>query len=135
MFVIIPLPNSCNGNTSKNEVPKRGCRRNNPFEAAYIWKLPFNPRETRTIKVTFSFESLTDAGGYQESTYLLRTGALWADKIGEADIYWDIRGRKIDLKKVFPKGFEYKDNVLHWKFKDFEPSEDISIYMDLRLGN
>lgn len=107
----------------------------NPSEAAYVWKLPFKPRETRTVKVSFSFEGLRDAGGYQEATYLLRTGALWADKIGDADIYWDIKGRKIDLKKVFPKGFEYKDNVLHWKFKDFEPSEDISIYMDLWLGS
>ena len=94
---------------------------------AFVWKVNFKPKETKTVKVTFSFAGLTDYGGYQEVSYLLRTGALWADKIGEADIYWDLKGRGQPDDDIHPKNYRIENNVIHWHFEDFEPNEDISI--------
>lgn len=96
---------------------------------AYIWKLNFKPQESKTVRVSFSFEGLNDAAGYQEVSYILKTGALWADVIGEADIYWDISGRKVNMKRVTPAGYKLKEKVLHWHFENFKPDKDISIFV------
>lgn len=99
-----------------------------PPAGAYIWKVRFKPHETKVVKVTFSFSGLTDIG-YQEVSYILKTGALWADRIGEADIFWDIGRRKIEQEDIFPSGYKLDNNVIHWHFENFDPDYDISIFM------
>ena len=94
----------------------------------FIWKVKFKPRETKTVNVTFSFGGLKDhLSGSQEVSYVLKTGALWADKIGEADIYWNFKGRNVDVSSIFPCEFKIEKKVIHWRFENFEPSDDISI--------
>ena len=105
-----------------------------PPSAAFAWKVNFKPKETKTVKVSFSFGGLSDAEGYAEASYLLQTGALWADTIGEADIYWDIKGQDIDMKRTFPLGYEFKNNIIHWHFENFEPTDDISIFEGHPVG-
>jgi hypothetical protein len=102
-------------------------KRSLPGDGAYIWKVIFKPHETKTVRVSFSFRGFTDEGDYQKVSYVLRTGALWADNIGVADIYWNIKGRDIDLKQVIPHGYKIENNIIHWHFEDFEPKEDIFI--------
>lgn len=100
-----------------------------PGQGAYIWKITFAPNQTIKVNVSFSFKGFTDLGGYsyQKAIYILRTGSLWAEKIGIADIFWDINGRNINKKQIIPQTFKIKNKVIHWHFEDFEPTEDIVI--------
>jgi hypothetical protein len=98
-----------------------------PGDGAYIWKVIFKPHETKTITVSFSFSGDNEVEGYQRATYIMRTGALWADKISVADIYWNVAGRKINLRQVVPHGYKIENNIIHWHFEDFKPKGDIVI--------
>ncbi len=60
-----------------------------PPQGAYVWRASFKPHETKMVRVRFSFEG-DRSPGYEDLSYILKTGALWADKIGVADIYWDL---------------------------------------------
>ncbi len=96
------------------------------LSGAYIWKMKFRPGQTRTVSVSFSFSGFTDVE-YQEVSYVMKTGAAWADHIGQADIYWNVKGWDIRKMKIGPHGYTFKDNVLHWRFIDFEPFADITL--------
>ncbi len=91
--------------------------------------MKFKPKETKIVNVTFSFGGLNDIGGYQEVSYILKTGALWADEIGEADIYWNYKDREVDVNRIFPSKFKIDNKVIHWHFENFEPNDDISIFV------
>ena len=97
-------------------------------QGAHTWRIRFKPRETKKVEVTFSFGGLNTFGGPQELSYLLKTGSLWADKIGEADIYWNFNGRRVDVSRISPAGYKIKNDVIHWHFEDFEPNADITIF-------
>lgn len=99
-----------------------------PGDGAFIWKVVFAPHETKHVKVSFSFGGFTEVGGYQKAIYILRTGTLWADKIGVADIYWDIKGQDVNVKQIVPQDFKIEGNTIHWHFENFEPTEDVVIY-------
>src|SRR6185369_12800984 len=99
-----------------------------PGDGAFIWKLTFAPHETKQVKVSFSFSGFHEAEGYQKAIYILQTGALWADKIGMEDIYWDIKGQNVNVKQIVPQDYKMEGNIIHWHFKDFKPTEDIVIY-------
>ena len=100
-----------------------------PPTGAFIWKVRFQPGQTRIVRVSFSFGALNDIN-YQEATYLLTTGALWADTIGMADIYWSLGPYKIIKDRIYPKGYVIDNNIIHWHFENFEPTEDISIFVN-----
>lgn len=99
-----------------------------PGDGAFIWKVAFAPHETKQVKVSFSFSGFHEAEGYQKAIYILRTGALWADKIVMADIYWDIKGQKVNLKQIVPQDFKMEGATIHWHFEGLKPTEDIVIY-------
>lgn len=99
-----------------------------PGDGAFIWNVTFTPHETKQVKVSFSFSGFNEMGGYQKAIYILQTGALWADKIGMADIYWDINGQDVNLKQIVPQDYKMEGNTIHWHFEEFEPVEDIVIY-------
>lgn len=96
---------------------------------AFIWQVQFGPTETKVVKVMFSFGGLSELSTYQELSYLLKTGALWADNIEQADIYWDLYGRELKVEDIRPKGYKLNNKVIHWHFENFKPSEDIGIFV------
>jgi hypothetical protein len=100
-----------------------------PF--AYVWKMHFKKGQKRIVKNTYTFGGLHIAGGDEVLTYVLKTGALWKDKIQEADIIFDLGlhdpGFATSIK---PSGYLIEGHKLHWVFKDFEPKDDVEI----RLG-
>lgn len=96
---------------------------------AFIWKVQFKPNELKTVKVSFSFSGLNEADGIQEVSYIMKTGALWADVIESADIYWSLKGQKIKTKDIYPKGYSIEDNIIHWHFDNYKPDKDISIFL------
>ena len=98
-----------------------------PGDGAYIWKVKFLPHETKKVVVKFTFTGLTDVGMFVRAKYILKTGALWAENIGVADIYWNIKGRSINKKMIVPSNFSIKDEIIHWHFENFEPEYDIVI--------
>ncbi len=114
-----------------SESKGRYVRQPEPPVGTYIWKMRFKPKEVIKVQVTFSFSGLTDVGGYQQVAYLLRTGALWADTIGTADIYWNATGRSVRLAPGTPPVLNIENNVLHWHFENIEPSADIILWADL----
>jgi hypothetical protein len=99
-----------------------------PGAGAYIWKVSFAPHETKQVKVTYSFNGFSEIQGYQKAIYILRTGSLWADTIGMADIYWDIKGRDVKTKQIVPQDFTVEGSVIHWHFEALKPTEDVVIY-------
>lgn len=94
---------------------------------AFIWQVQFGPAETKTVKVAFSFGGLSELSSYQELSYILKTGALWAGNIEQADIFWDLNGRELEVKDIRPNGYKLHDKVIHWHFEHFKPSEDIDM--------
>lgn len=110
-------------------------RKDLPGDGAYIWKVSFAPHETKLVKVTFSFNGLNDIDGYQKAIYILQTGALWADKIGMADIYWDIKDQDVKIKQIVPQDFKVEGSIIHWHFENFKPTEDIVVYAGEYLGS
>ncbi len=76
------------------------------------------------IVVTYK-EKLELKDGAFSFTYVLRSGALWAGTIGQAEIILNlVPGYKIENPTFQPN--ETKANSLHWQFKDFEPDKDLS---------
>lgn len=99
---------------------------------AFIWNVKFLPGQTRIVKISFSFGGLEDIG-YQEASYLLTSGALWADTIQSADIQWLLGPYKIIEDRIYPKGYTVNENTIHWHFENFEPKEDISIFVNTQI--
>ena len=114
--------------------------RGNTPEGAFVWKTKFGPQETKTVDITFGFTGLVDMG-YQKSVYLLTTGALWADKIGVGDIYWEIGhlddAPNVNFKATGPGGYKLEDGgkVLHWHFENLKPKEDIVLISGTAQNN
>jgi hypothetical protein len=97
-----------------------------PF--AYVWKMHFKKGQKRIVKNTYTFGGLHIAGGEEVLTYVLKTGALWKDKIQSADIIFDLGQRDPGFaSSIKPSGYLTAGHKLHWVFKDFEPKDDIEI--------
>jgi hypothetical protein len=97
-----------------------------PF--AYVWKMTFNRGQVRAIRNTYNFRGVYRSDGTIELNYVLVTGALWKEKIGTADIIFDLG--KINphfAYSIKPAGYVIKNNQISWSFKDYEPEEDIEI--------
>ena len=99
-----------------------------PPVGAHIWTLRFKPNEKMTVRITFSFSGLSDIAGYQQVAYLLQTGALWADTIGTADIFWNTAGRRTSIAPGSPPLQSTENDVMHWHFENYKPTEDIVLY-------
>lgn len=97
-----------------------------PF--AYVWKMYFKKGQKRIVKNTYTFGGLHIAGGDEVLTYVLKTGALWKDKIQEADIIFDLGQHDPGFAtSIKPLGYRIEGHKLYWTFKDFEPKEDLEI--------
>ncbi len=97
-----------------------------PF--AYVWKVSFKKGQTRIVGNTYTFGGFHRANGDEVLTYVLKTGALWKDKIREADIIFDLGQHDPEFaSSIKPSGYLTVGHKLHWVFKDFEPKNDIEI--------
>ena len=89
----------------------------------YGWKMAFPPGETivdveYTVRTNYGY-----AGVNQQTTYVLGTGRFWKDDIGEAvvTVHLPTEFEEVLLGRTWPHNFESYDNLLRWRWTDYEP--------------
>lgn len=121
----------------------------------FTWKVKFAPGSSCVVKNTYTLhQGGNNMGGWFYS-YVLKTGALWAGKVGRAEIIFKskrfpynaedlMRAKyakflkewmKEDAKKESPSYFAHlspgnwavKNGAVTWTFTDFEPKNDIEV--------
>ena len=124
------------------------------FKWVYTWKVDFSEGEMKTLRSCYEFiggifqgvpyllsghceksiwyeDGKPPGGGYggtSKLVYVVQTGALWKGKIDTADIYVNLGGiHPANWVFVCPFGYTYKDSVVEWHFRDFEPQDNITI--------
>jgi hypothetical protein len=109
---------------------------------AYTSEIRFEPRQTRRVGVTYVAAADARSGWppYPAGwSYILRTGALWKEKIGEAQVIVHFPEAmppggfgpfRSEAMLLCPPGYEVNGRTVTWTFKDFEPDEDIYIEWD-----
>lgn len=107
----------------------------------YVWDISFSAREKKTVSVEYTGQWGSPVRGNTQSyfMYIVKTGALWSGNIERADFYMklpkyvmsllsDKRYRfKLNIK---PEGYVLKDDQLEWFFRNWKPTEDISVSVD-----
>jgi hypothetical protein len=89
----------------------------------YGWKMAFPPGET-TVDVEYRVRTnYGNAGVYQQTTYILATGRFWKGDIGEAVVTVHLPSDfgEILLGRPWPQNFEVVDNLLRWRWTEYEP--------------
>ena len=90
-------------------------------------EMDFAKDETRiiTLEYTVWMEGLSVG----ELKYVLKTGALWKDKIRSADIdvVFQEPFKKKNILKASPRGYKFTKNGLKWQLKNIKPKKDIKI--------
>ncbi|MBT4485275.1 MAG: hypothetical protein HOC71_16535 [Candidatus Latescibacteria bacterium] len=62
--------------------------------------------------------------------YIMKTGAYWQGKIDEAVFTVYLRQIPFDqITEISPAGFVYEGDRIIWRFTDFEPTQDIEIFI------
>jgi len=80
-----------------------------------------------TMKVVVEYdESLKPVNGAGELTYVLRTGALWADTIRKAEITVSA-DPGISLEKASDQPHRREGGNWFWEHRDWEPAGDLTI--------
>jgi len=98
------------------------------YPYAFVWKMSFKKGQTRIIRNTYTFGGYHNTSGDEILTYVLKTGALWKDKIGVADITFNLGLHDPGFaSSIKPSGYIIEGNKLHWILKDFEPKDDMEI--------
>jgi hypothetical protein len=100
------------------------------FPIVYTFTVPFEQGETKTIRHTYSVEGTEWSTGEYEFKYILKTGALWKDKIKDIQISLILTGASnTEITEIKPK--EHKKErqqgatVLSWEFHDIKPNFNI----------
>jgi hypothetical protein len=103
---------------------------------AYVSRVEFEPRQVRRVRVRYTAESDSRHAIEHEWSYILKTGAHWKGRIGEARVtvhfpmYLPSPGvgpYTVEAVSIRPKGYKAEGQMVTWVFKDFKPSEDIVI--------
>ncbi len=113
------------------------------YKDAYLWEMSFAPKQTATVKHTFSTGVTYDVMGYSWANYVLKTGANWKNgRIGSAHI--EVRPnervklcreieKQADYLAVKPAGMKVegrgKDVRFVWELKALAPTEDVDLCM------
>jgi len=103
-----------------------------------VFKVPFAEGQTRTVVVSYRTKptpvKVKDQGDALFYSYIMRTGATWKGKIGEADIAIEIAPFAREILAVSPKPTEMVEartdpphTSVRWRMKDFEPDSNIEI--------
>jgi hypothetical protein len=62
--------------------------------------------------------------------YILKTGAHWKGKIKKANVTVYLKGIPFDqITSISPAGYKVNETVITWEFKNFEPTQDIEIFI------
>ena len=102
---------------------------------AFTWKARFPTGKLVVVKHTYNFYAGGDSGGDTGELvvidYILKTGALWAGKMDWAVFDMDL-GELVNRYNLMiePPGFDYGNGKLHWKFKNFKPTQDIRVVVN-----
>ncbi len=109
------------------------------YVSMYAWQISFKPHEKKTVECIYTASWNCDVGPYpscRHFTYITKTGALWNGTIGQADFYVTLsndyiknaRAGKLDFK-IEPADYKIAGNTVEWHFRDWKPTEDISIWV------
>jgi len=118
------------------------------YIGVYTWEVEFKEGETKTLENDYEFYEAGFLGIPYEATwykgeeeppgfglgstrvvnYVLHTGALWKGKIGKADIHINLGGiYPAHWVFISPSGYTFRDSLVEWQLRDFEPDEDIKV--------
>jgi hypothetical protein len=90
--------------------------------------VPFNEGETVKVRNTYRVKTTHDSMGYTYMGYVLKTGAMWKDKIGYAKVEFRLGSIKpYELTDLSPLTMRFRDGALVFERKDFEPQYDLSV--------
>jgi hypothetical protein len=134
------------------------------FSGAYTWPVSFAAGEELTVKNRYRFGGMGSMGpidmclrdrkpsgafwhgspqatGFgsgpcSEATYVVTSGKTWVAPIGEAIIEIDIPpGQAPNHIIPFPAATQVTPQKVRWHFKDFRPTEEISVVFAYSLSN
>ncbi len=98
------------------------------YSEYYTFTVPFKTNGKVTVKNTYSFHPSYDSMGSIFTGYVLKTGAMWKDKIGSAKVTFRLGGIKpYQIDHLMPGGFKFEGKNLIWERTDFEPEYDLYI--------
>ena len=100
------------------------------YQAWHVKDVHFGAGQTRTVVNEYESGFGYDSMGGISFAYVLRTGASWKGKIGQARITVDVSGVPSHYSiSLSPQGYHKEGDVVTWVLRDFEPNEDIGVYM------
>ena len=98
------------------------------YRAWHVKNVRFAAGQTRTVVNEYGSGLGGVSDGSSFFNYVLRTGASWKGKIGEAVIEVDVsRIPPYYTVTADPDGYQERGHKLIWVLKDFDPAEDISV--------
>lgn len=132
-------------NSNKVEYQKKAGSNNDKLKIGaeyafmYVWQISFKPHEKKTVECIYTASWNCDVGPYPSCThftYITKTGALWNGSIGQADFFVTLSDDYIKNYKagklafsIAPANYELVGNTIEWHFKDWKPTEDVSIWV------
>jgi hypothetical protein len=103
-------------------------------DGAYIWKVHFKKRETKTVRNTYTVglgkREITGYSMFKEFSfkYIVRTGARWKGKIEKASFYIDLYNTPYSpLFKFDPEPQSVEKGVYCLQYENVEPDFDILV--------
>ena len=106
------------------------------YKKIFTWNVLFPKNRIVRIRHTYDMavSEYLNSGVYgaqysvEYVPYILKTGSLWAGKIGKAEITIQLdKDYPIDDLKVSPAGSLYRNRTISWTFKNLKPAEDIRV--------
>ncbi|HIE51613.1 MAG TPA: YARHG domain-containing protein [Armatimonadetes bacterium] len=110
------------------------------YQIWWVKRVHFRRGQRRVVRNRYTSSLGSNIAGYSFFEYILRTGASWKGKIGEARIVVDLTGlENYSNFSISPQGYRRNGSRIAWQFRDFEPQEDISIsffpgYLDIEVN-
>lgn len=100
------------------------------YERMYSWTMHFKEGEKKALLVTYQFHNTTmGEKDFGNASYILKTGALWKDKIGSIDVTVEFPEKAAYHEiTASPSGYFYNGSGIEWHFKDIEPDFDLDIF-------
>jgi hypothetical protein len=109
-------------------------KREEGYRAWHLKDVYFRAGQTRTIVDEYQCNVGANSDGSRFFNYILTTGRSWKGTIGGAVITVDTSAlaRYWVVEAISPKGYVTGRQKIIWRMRDFEPSEDISIGLDIK---
>lgn len=124
-----------NGNLSVSKdnavkPPRSFDNRFDEYSSWFTFKVHFKKGERKTIKNTYKFSLSYYSNGELMTGYIIKTGSLWKDKIGNARVTFYMPGLKpYNINSLYGGPyFSFEQDKIVWQRSNFEPDEDLEIY-------